>query len=221
MTEEPTVNESAAPSLRSLLTGVSDVPPFRMLLAAGWEQHEVNADSGERLARRASEKIRMAGRPDLDAQIGIELRRSFAAMEKVGSKYVYLPVSEPDQAVVPMSIVASMVRGASGGSLDSAVAQLFSSKGAEFFDSLKSTVRWEQKNVGTGEVDGTTSHRVNYVIAVPQTARRQAVLFTATIFYPTTDPIDDDTLEACIGLSDAMLSTFAWIKQDSAGDAES
>lgn len=204
-------------SVRALIRGEGQFPPFRMLLPPSWEEHVVSDRTAEQLSRRASDVMRQSSRPDLDAQLANSIRRAFSAMQKVGSKIVYLPIAKAGESVLPMSTVASVVRGENGGSLDPYVTVLFRDKGAGFFDTLKSTVRWEQIARGTGELAGATSHMVNYVIAVPDSGRRLAVLFTTTVMSGDQEPIDDQFLDECIALSDAMISTFAWVNPDAAG----
>ncbi len=203
-------------SVRSLLTGQSDFPPFRMLLAPGFEQHLVTQQTAAALAQRAGDTFRQASRPDLDAQLSSSLRRSFSAMQKAGSKIVYLPMSPGEEVTLPMSMVGSIVQGANGGSLDPQVSQLFRERGAEFLDVMKTTVRWESEERGSGEFAGAISHQINYVIPVPNSGRRRAAMFTTTVLSGVQDPIDDELLRECVALSDAMIATFAWVDPDAA-----
>ena len=210
--------EDQKPSLRTLMTGLPEIPPFRMLLPRGWEEYAVTNETAEALARRASERMRPLGRPDLDAQLSSQLHRSFKRMQAAGSVIVYLPTNVAEEALVPMSMVASVVRGDNGGSLDPYVANLFRTKGGEFFDTLKSTVRWTKATRGTDDLAGTASLMVNYVIAVPDSGRRRAVLLTSTITHSAHEPLEDEVLQHCVALSDAMVATFAWVAPDSSAE---
>jgi len=51
---------------------------------------------------------------------------------------------------------------------------------------------------------------VNYLVPLPASGRRAAVLLCTSILQGTQDPMSEGDLDACIGLSDVIVSTFAW-----------
>ena len=74
---------------------------------------------------------------------------------------------------------------------------------------------------GSTDIDDATSelhtryeigvHSFDYLVAVPGTERREALLFSAVI--PSSaagERLDDDTIRAAGVLADAIMSTFRW-----------
>ena len=89
---------------------------------------------------------------------------------------------------------------------------LFRERSAQFLRDDHSIVRWEADTTVGGELEGTAARVLNYLIAVPGTGRRTALLFTTTIPYPTEedDGFRDEFIDELCLLSDTIVSTFAW-----------
>ena len=90
--------------------------------------------------------------------------------------------------------------------------ELFRERGAEFLRDDRAIVRWEADTTTGGELEGTAARVLNYLIAVPGSGRRTALMFTTTIPYPTEadDGFRDQFIDELCLLSDTIVSTFAW-----------
>ena len=73
-------------------------------------------------------------------------------------------------------------------------------------------MRWQADTRPRGDLEGTAARVLNYLIAVPGTGRRRALVFTTTIPYPTEedDGFRDEFVDELCLLSDTIVSTFAW-----------
>ena len=112
-----------------------------------------------------------------------------------------------------MTITAVRLTEPSGASLDGHVADLFRQYGAEFLGDARTIVRWRRTFSRPGGLEGGLNEQVNYLVPVPASGRRAAVLLSTSILQGTEEPMSDDDLDACIGLSDVIVSTFAWAPQ--------
>ena len=188
-----------------------DVPPFRLILPAGWEEHPADRESVARLVGRSREIFRSQHRPDLDSEFSQMMGLSVNKMKQGGVFALYLQETVPPDEILPMSLTAAVARGQLGGTLDRQVSSLFREQKAEFLTDDRAIVRWRTDAVQTGKLAGASTRTLSYLVAIPGTERRTAVLFTTTIPYPTggeaenEQMIDDITL-----LSDTVISTFAW-----------
>lgn len=186
------------------------VPDYRLLLPDGWEQLPADRAGVEELIRRTSAVFRAQHRPELDAQMRTMLEVAHRKMVQANAFALYLQTAAVETPL-PMSIVASVVEGQLGGTLDRQVAQLFRDKGAEFLTDDRSILRWEADVAPRKEVEGTAAHVIDYLIPVPGTQRRRALQLTTTIPVPTGVDIDvRPVVEGLVHLSDLLISTFTW-----------
>ncbi|KRB36724.1 UNVERIFIED_CONTAM: hypothetical protein OHV15_10720 [Microbacterium sp. SLM126] len=186
------------------------VPDYRLLLPDGWEQLPADRAGVDELIRRTSAVFREQHRPELDAEMRTLLEVAYRKMLQAKAFALYLQTSAVETPL-PMSIVASVVEGQLGGTLDRQVAQLFRDKGAEFLTDDRSILRWEADVAQRKEVEGASAHVIDYLIPVPGTERRRALQFTTTIPVPTGVDIDvRPVVEGLVHLSDLLISTFTW-----------
>ena len=186
------------------------VPEYRLLLPDGWEELPADRTGVEELIRRTSAVFKAQHRPELDAEMRTLLERAYRRMKQANAFALYLQTSASD-VPLPFSIVASVVTGQLGGTLDRQVARLFRENGAEFLTDDRSIVRWEASVAGTKEVEGTAAHVIDYLIPVPGTERRTALQFTTTIPVPAASGVDlQPVVEGLTHLSDLLISTFTW-----------
>jgi hypothetical protein len=186
------------------------VPDYRLLLPEGWERLPADRAGVEELIRRTSAVFRAQHRPELDAQMRTMLEMAYRKMVQAKAFALYLQTAAVETPL-PMSIVASVVEGQLGGTLDRQVAQLFRDKGAEFLTDDRSILRWEADVAPREEVEGTAAHVIDYLIPVPGTQRRRALQLTTTIPVPTGVDIDvRPVVEGLVHLSDLLISTFTW-----------
>ena len=188
------------------------VPPFRLMLPAGWEEVPADEAAVRALVERSSEVFRSAHRPDLDAQFRRLLQTAARKMKQGRVFALYLQTDVPEERILPLSITAAVTDGQLGGTLDRQVTELFRERGAEFLRDDHSIVRWEADTTTGGELEGTAARVLNYLISVPGTGRRTALMFTTTIPHPTEedDGFRDRFIEELCLLSDTIVSTFAW-----------
>lgn len=206
---------SSATTTATATTGAA-VPPFRLLFPPGWTRHRPTADDERELLQAMRAKMRPYGRPDLEFQLTAAVKSSFRDLRSRDGIALYLPTAVPEEALVPMSITAVRLTEPSGGSLDGHVADLFSQYGAEFLGDDRTIVRWRRTfRRLEGLADGA-NEQVNYLVPVPRTERRAAVLLSTSIVQSTQEPMPADDLDACVGLSDVIVSTFAWARTVSA-----
>lgn len=188
------------------------VPPYRLLLPAGWQEIPADDAAVHALVERSGEIFRSQHRPDLDAQFR-RLMHTAARKMKQGRVFaLYLQTEVPEERILPLSITAAVTDGQLGGTLDRQVSALFRERGAEFLTDDRSIVRWEADTTAGGELEGTGARVLNYLIAVPGSGRRTALMFTTTIPYPTEedDGFRDQFIDELCLLSDTIVSTFAW-----------
>lgn len=118
------------------------------------------------------------------------------------------------EELLPLSITASALDAPDGENLDAWVTEAFRARGAVFLDeNLKHIVRWSaetKRPAGAQAIDGVSGRTLTYIIPVPGTLRRKALVFTSTIVIPDGDVIPAEVLDGIELLSDAMISTFAW-----------
>lgn len=186
------------------------VPEYRLLLPDGWEELPADRAGVDELIRRSSEVFRAQHRPELDAQMRTMLELAYRKMLQARAFALYLQTSAVGLPL-PMSIVASVVEGQLGGTLDRQVAQLFRDRGAQFLTDDHSIVRWEAGVSPRKEVEGAAAHVIDYLIPVPGSQRRKALQFTTTIPVPVGVDIDvQPVVEGLAHLSDLLISTFTW-----------
>lgn len=186
------------------------VPDYRLLLPDGWEQLPADRAGVEELIRRTSAVFREQHRPELEAQMRTMLEVAYRKMLQAKAFALYVQTAAVETPL-PMSVVASVVEGQLGGTLDRQVAQLFRDKGAEFLTDDRSILRWEADVAARKEVEGAAAHVIDYLIPVPGTERRRALQFTTTIPVPTGVDVDvRPVVEGLVHLSDLLISTFTW-----------
>jgi hypothetical protein len=194
------------------LTETPPVPPFRLMLPAGWEELPADRTSIAVLIERSSALFASQHRPDLDVEFRRMLETAYRKMQQGRVFALYLQTTVPAERVLPLSITAAVADGQLGGTLDRQVTALFTERGAEFLTDDRTILRWQADAASGGELAGTRARVVNYLIPVPGTGRRSALVFTTTIPYPTEE--DDGFRDAFVDelclLSDTIVSTFAW-----------
>jgi hypothetical protein len=186
------------------------VPAYRLLLPDGWEELPADRAGVNSLIRRTSAVFREQHRPELDAQMRTMLEIAYRKMQQANAFALYLQTSAVNTPL-PFSIVASVVEGQLGGTLDRQVARLFRENGAEFLTDDRSIVRWEADVAPTKAVEGAAAHVIDYLIPIPGAERRKALQFTTTIPVPTGFDMDvRPVVEGMTHLSDLLISTFSW-----------
>lgn len=187
------------------------IPPYRLVLPAGWEEAPASSATAQLLIAQGSEVMKRAHRPDLDVEFRSLVRRGFAQLSAAGAVSVYLQSDVPPEQIMPVSIVVSVRRAPEGGTLDPEVTAMFREGGAGFLRDDRAIVRMEADRAVDGVGGGVRTRQIAYVIAVPGTGRTLALQFTTAIPYPVDGDGDGERMvEEMVALSDVCMSTFAW-----------
>lgn len=190
------------------------IPAFRLVLPPGWTAHLPTNAGQQEDVRKASAIFMQAGRPDLDAEFRTMMAQANQGMRRTKVFAIYRQEDVPMEELLPLSITASALDAPDGENLDAWVTEAFRARGAVFLDeNLKHIVRWSteaKRPAGAPAIDGVGGRTVTYIIPVPGTLRRKALVFTSTIVIPDGDVIPAEVLDGIELLSDAMISTFAW-----------
>jgi hypothetical protein len=190
------------------------IPAFRLVLPPGWATHLPTNAGQQEDVRKASAIFMQAGRPDLDAEFRTMMAQANQGMRRTKVFAIYRQEDVPMEELLPLSITASALDAPVGENLDGWVTEAFRLRGAVFLDEhLRHIVRWSAeatRPAGAPAVDGVGGRTVTYIIPVPGTLRRKALVFTSTIVIPGGEVIPAEVLDGIELLSDAMISTFAW-----------
>lgn len=196
-------------SLREQLLGLSTgAPRFRILLPPEWASFPVTPELGEQFERQVREVFMKAGRPDLDGVFTAQLRAAMKGLNESGAKYIFLPSERaPGKDPFALSMIATYVEPPEA-SLDAWVMKKIR-EGAEILDPEGRIVYWRERRPG---LDGDTVRaQSTYVIPVPGTRRRTALMLTGTTILGAQAPDDDEYAVAVRMVFDAMASTVTWI----------
>lgn len=199
-------------SLRDEFSGATSapVPPFGLLLPRGWVSEPATRETIGRLARQASAVFRTQHRPDLDARFQAMMARAADDLLKRDPVRVIYPADVPPEELFPLSIVAVRLTDPSGGPLDARVHELVRSRDARLLDDEGMILRWSTDD--SVRVDGgqATVRSFNYLVSIPATERRQALLFTGVLVTGAGETLDASTIDGAQALMDAIMSTFQW-----------
>jgi hypothetical protein len=191
---------------------MSSVPRFHLLLPPGWVSEEPTRENLDQLADRVSAVFRGAHRPDLDARFRGLMRRATAdLLRRDPVRMIYPGGDLAPEDVFPLSIVATRLVGPGGDTLDAKVGEIVRSHDARPFDEEGQILRWHAD--GRVEMDGGAAsvRSFNYLVAIPGTGRREAVLFSGTVPVAAGgEQLEEDTLSGAQALLDAIMSTFRW-----------
>jgi hypothetical protein len=198
-------------SLRDELSAApAEPPPFTVLLPTGWASERPTKESMQALAGRASTVLRSAHRPDLDARIRLITDRATAQLLKRDPVRVMYPSDVPPEELFPLSIVVVKVTDPSGGSLDRRVHELVRKFDARPFDEEAQLLCWESEDAVDMDGGRLTVRSYNYLVAIPGTQRREALLFTGVLPVSAGETMDEDVVRGARSLMDAIMSTFQW-----------
>ncbi len=199
-------------SLRDELIGASrTLPPYQLVLPAGWREYSADDESEQALLEQANARLRSQHRPDIAAELTRASRDAFARMRQAGTIAFYVQTEAPDEQVMPISITASRLVAPDGGGLDAQVSDLIRNRGAQPLNDDFVLVRWEAsstRRLGTERIGALS---ISYLAPIPGTMRREGLQFVAVILHPVGLEADDPALAKLTFVCDAIMSTFAWM----------
>jgi hypothetical protein len=195
-------------SLRDELLGEAPTS-FRVLLPAGWRQFGVDDASRAALEALIRDRLKPAGRPDLDAELRSMVRRYWERLQRTRAVALYLPTEQASEVPLPMSIVASKYSAAPGRSLE---ADLRATVGVEVTRVQLPTgpvLRWAAVGDRVDGDEAVRSRTIGHVFPVPGDDPRHGMMLVTGIPH-LADGGTDALLEPLIFLSDAIAETFRW-----------
>lgn len=196
-------------SLREELLGLAPtVPLFRMLLPPEWASFPVTPELGDEFEHRARAVFARAGRPDLDGVFTGQLKQAMNGLVGSGAKYVFLPTERAEgKNPLSLSMIATFIDSPDA-SLDEWVMARVRD-GAELLDAEGRILYWRTLRPG---LDGETQRaQCTYVIPVPGTERKKALILTGSTIVAVDAPENDEYLGAVHMIFDAMASTVTWV----------
>lgn len=194
-----------------LLSVGKELPALRLLLPAGWRASPLQQAGVDELVRRLRATLMAAHRPDVDAYLTGALRRWIGELRAAGGLYMVLPVDPPGGTPLPMSLVVSVVTDAGGQSVESWVVEKIRSGTTEFLDENRTVLTWTTTTPGRDEMAGTVSDRFDYMIPVPGTSRRSALVLSGTNLSPDSIGADDPRRVAAHTLFDSIALAADWV----------
>lgn len=199
-------------SLRDELRGAAAVvPPFALLLPRGWVSREPTRDYFDELARQVSAVLRTQHRPDLDVQFRQLLARASTEFLQRDPVSIIVQSGVDPEEMIPLSIVAVRLSDPDGKPLDARVHELVRSRNAAPLDEDAAILRWHSDDRMQMQGGTATVRSFNYLIAIPGTERRQALLFTGVLPIAAGETLDAATIDAAQSFVDAIMSTFRWV----------
>jgi len=203
-------------SLRAELLGETGtvIPPYRMLIPAGWEAHDLSAATEGDLLGRADARLRSVGNTALGPLLRDQVRDVFTQLRaRGGFAYAFPGEASPTWAIGAASLVGTKRTATPELTLDQIVQYAIVNHAAEPIGDDHRVVRWtERKRVAVDGEDATTL-LITYLIPIPGSRRTEAVQWTVTVAHDADMPDDHPSLIAWRTLFDVHVASFAWLEQ--------
>lgn len=191
--------------------GVAQDPDFELKLLPGWTRRTADDADLKTQEDALRKRFMESHRPDLYAHARAMLRESHDAMRRAGAIAYYVATEDSEETLwIPGSIVVSLQRPPTGGTLDDLVRLAISKHGATPLFDDKRFIRFEQernRKIQGGTITQTT---INYLTPVPGSHRRRALQIAASFGRPVDVPSDDEKVRALKFAFDACVSTLRW-----------
>lgn len=199
-----------APVRNSSPPGADPVPAFSMLLPRGWVSREPSSAVFSELSARVSGVFRRSHRPDLDARFSSIWERATTELLRRDPVRIMFPGDVAPEDLFPISIVAVRVTDPVGMSLDRRVRELVRVHDARPMDEESKILRWHVDDRLRMDGGVATVRSFNYLIALPGTHRREALMFSGVLPTGAGESLDEETIQGAQLLMDAIMSTFSW-----------
>lgn len=202
---------STGATLREELGGAPD-PDFELQLLPGWERRTPDDADQEQLEEALKRRFMDLQRPDLFAEARAMLHESHRAMQREGAIAYYVAAEGSEDTLwIPGSIIVSLRRPPTGGTLDELVRHAIREYGATPLFGDRRFIRFEREH--SRKVGGETLvvSSLTYMTPVPGSKRRRALQLTASFGRPGELHRDDDKVRAIKSAFDLCVSTLRWI----------
>lgn len=201
-------------TLRDELRGeAAPVPPFALLLPRGWVSREPTGEFFADLMAQVSAVLRAQHRPDLDAQFRTLLgQASSELLRRDPVRVIYQSGVDPDE-MFPLSMVIVRLTDPDGQPLDRRVHELVRRHDAVPLDPEAAILRWHSDGKLQMQGGVATVRSFNYLVAIPGTERRQALLISAILPIAAGEMLDEETIAGARAFVDAIVSTFRWVAE--------
>lgn len=197
-------------SLRQELLGLGTLPSMRMLLPAGWRSVALTDDGMQELTDRLRDVFMRAHRPDLDVALTASISRWVRELRAQGGRYAVLPIDLPQEGALPMSLTVSVISEMGEAPLEDWVVAKIRSGTTRFLDEERTVLAWFASESGRGEAEGVTTDAHSYLIPIPGTRRRQAVLLVGMHLVPADMGPEAPRKEAAQVLFDTIALALDW-----------
>lgn len=203
-------SNASGTSLREQLGGSPD-PDFEVKLPSGWERLPPDETTRQRFDAALKKRLMEAHRPDVYAQARTMLQESFKAMQTEGAVALYAATQDAEDTLwLPGSIIASVRRPPTGGTLDDLVRHAIREYGAAPLFGDKRFVRFEREKKVDVENSAIIQTSIIYLTPIPGSGRRRGLQFNATFGRSVDVDENDSRISAYKATFDLIVSTLRW-----------
>lgn len=199
-----------------LLGGTSSgslIPPYRMLIPAGWQAYDLGEDDERTLVAQASTRLQSAGRADLARHLAQQVRDTLANLRRQNAFcYALAGESAPTWVLGAASLVGMRRDATPELPLDAIVEDAIVNHAAQPLGGDERFVRWTERREVTLDGEKVATTMLNYMTPVPGSRRTRAVQWVVNVAHAVDLPEDDPSLLAWNLLFDTHVASFTWVK---------
>lgn len=189
------------------------VPPYRMLIPAGWQAYDMSEDNERALAGAATDRLRSAGRGDLAATLTRHVQDAMSSLrQQKAFCYALAGEASPTWAIGAASLVGTRRDATPEFPLDAIVQNVITEYGGAPLAGDERFVRWTERRTVTIDDEPVATTMINYMTPIPGSRRTQAVHWVVNVAHAPDLPEDDPTLSAWNLLFDTHVASFTWVK---------
>lgn len=203
---------------------------FHIMMPPGWKRYTVDVEGKRALVSVLSDRMKEAGRPDLDAQSRTMVESQWRQLEKSRATAVYLPGRRDDDLVMPMSIATRQFVAPRGKDFALALHEFAKVEPERIEVPWGEAFRWTSVQSGRGELAEVRARMLGYGFPLPaaeaddhavQDEPRgpseepgqsgptgRGILFLSSISY--LDETPTELVDGLVAVSDSIMDTFRW-----------
>jgi len=190
------------------------LPPFRILLPAGWLAFDLSEEQEDRVISQGLARLAASGNGGMSAKIAPMLRDAFTSLRRQsGFAYAIPGEGAPTWAVGPASIIGIKRASTPEFTLDDVVMRVVAEHGAAPLGGDERILAWSEQRTVTVDDETARALTLNYLIPIPGTRRTQAVHWIVTTACAPDVPEDAPGLQEWKLLFDVHMATFAWLPE--------